>query len=117
MRFTSLVEKQVAADRRRGFRVDFDDDMDRLAQLEMDLVGLMGEVGEFANLLKKVRLAASHEGYDGPSLRDASGNLREELADALIYLMRLSFILGGDLEVDLSQKMEINDRRYGPLER
>ncbi|RYB01453.1 MazG nucleotide pyrophosphohydrolase domain-containing protein [Lichenibacterium ramalinae] len=117
MRFASLVEKQVAADRRRGFRVDFENDMDRLAQLEMDLVGLTGEVGEFANLLKKVRLAASHQDYDGPSLRDASSNLREELADALVYLIRLSFILGGDLEVDLTQKMKINERRYGPLER
>jgi NTP pyrophosphatase (non-canonical NTP hydrolase) len=43
--------------------------------------------------------------------------MREELADALIYLMRLSAVLGGDLEADLIHKMRVNERRYGPLER
>ncbi len=116
MRLANFVEKQIAADRRRGFRVDFEDDVDRLTQLEMDLIGLFGEVGEFANLLKKVRLAASHESYDGPNLQAASGKLCEELADILIYVMRLSFMLGGNLEADLTQKMRANDRRYEPLE-
>jgi NTP pyrophosphatase (non-canonical NTP hydrolase) len=116
MELTALVEKQISADRRRGFQVEFDSDVERLAQLERDLIGLLGEVGEFANELKKVRLAMTHVGYQGPSLEHAAPNLREELADALIYLIRLSFMLGGDLENDLINKMTINDKRYGSLE-
>ena len=86
-------------------------------QIERDLVGLLGEVGEFANLIKKVRLTVTHKDYEGPSLEQAAPNLREELADSLIYLMRLSFILGGDLEIDLIEKMKTNEIRYGALER
>lgn len=117
MDLSTLVERQITADRRRGFQVDFDSDPERVAQLERDLVGLLGEIGEFANILKKVRLAIAHAGYDGPSLGESAPSLREELADALIYLMRLSVVLGGDLEADLVGKMSVNDGRYGPLER
>jgi NTP pyrophosphatase (non-canonical NTP hydrolase) len=116
MELSALVGNQISADRRRGFQVDFDSDAERVAQLEKDLIGLLGEVGEFANVLKKVRLAITHAGYEGPSLGEATPGLREELADALIYLMRLSVILGGNLETDTVDKMKVNDSRYGPLE-
>jgi len=117
MDFSALVERQISADRRRGFQVDFDSDAERVAQLEKDLVGLLGEVGEFANVLKKVSLGMTHTGYKGPSLNKVASSMREELADALIYLMRLSVVLGGDLEADLIQKMRVNESRYGSLER
>lgn len=117
MDLSALVEQQISADRRRGFQVDFDTDDERVAQLEKDLVGLFGEVGEFANLLKKVRLGVSHADYEGPSLSEATPEMCEELADALIYLMRLSVILGEDLETTLIRKMQFNEARYGSLER
>jgi NTP pyrophosphatase (non-canonical NTP hydrolase) len=116
MRLNALVERQIDADRRRGFRVDFDNDVERHAQLAADLVGLMGEIGEFANLVKKVGLRLSRPTYNGPSLEDASDKLREELADAIIYIIRLSRILGGDLERDILAKMERNDTRYRSFE-
>ncbi|RKH37995.1 hypothetical protein [Corallococcus sicarius] len=116
MDFSKIIESQIIADRRRGFQVDFDSDAERVTQLEMDLVGLVGEIGEFANVLKKVRLAIAHAGYKGPSLGDVAPGLREELADAIIYLIRLSAVLGGNLESDLINKMRVNDARYGPLE-
>ena len=115
--FSALVARQIEADRRRGFAVDFKDDLGRLAQVEKDLVGLVGEVGEFANLLKKVGLAASHSNYSGPNLDEASDQLREELADALIYLIRLTVLLRGDVEGELLRKMELNEGRYSSLEK
>lgn len=117
MNFSALVERQISADRRRGFHVDFDNDPERVAQLEKDVIGLLGEVGEFANILKKVRLAVTYANYDGPSLKEALPRLREELADSLIYLMRLSVILGSELENDLISKMRMNDSRYESLEK
>lgn len=115
MELGALIDKQIAADRRHGFSVDFADDGKRLAQLEKDLVGLVGEVGEFANLLKKVELASSHEGYEGPNLAAAAEDMRLELADVAIYLMRLSVLVGGALEADILAKMEVNERRYSHL--
>lgn len=116
MELNALVSRQIAADRRRGFPVDFTSTADRLVQLERDLIGLTGEVGEFANALKKVRLALENERYEAATLDEAGAHLREELVDALIYIMRLSFILGGDLEQDLGDKMGKNDLRYGSIE-
>lgn len=117
MDLSSLIEIQISADRRRGFNVDFDTEIECLSQLEKDVVGIVGEIGEFANLLKKIRLAATRPEYNGPSLREVNLELREELADAFIYLIRLSVILGGNLEADLVQKMQLNETRYRTLER
>jgi NTP pyrophosphatase (non-canonical NTP hydrolase) len=116
MQFKAIVERQISADHRRGFPVTFANDAERYSQLTKDLVGLLGEIGEFANLAKKVGLKLEHSNYVGPSLENASAKLREELADALIYIIRLSNILGGDLEKDVVAKMERNDEKYRPLE-
>jgi NTP pyrophosphatase (non-canonical NTP hydrolase) len=117
MNLQLLIKKQIDADQRRGFPVTFDTDAERNDQLMRDLVGLVGEVGEFADLLKKVGLVFSTPGYNGPSLTEATPQLRSELADVAIYLFRLSTILGGDLEQDLLKKMKINDDRYRYLDR
>lgn len=117
MELTELIRKQIDADSRRGFPVKFATETERHDQLARDLVGLIGEVGEFANVLKKVGLALNTKGYVGPSLESASAHLGEELADAAIYLFRLSVILGSDLERDLLRKMAVNDERYHDLER
>ncbi|OBQ67799.1 hypothetical protein [Mesorhizobium erdmanii] len=117
MELSALIEQQVERDRRRGFPVDFASDSERLNQLMRDLVGLLGEVGEFANLLKKVGLAHSTPGYVAPLLSEVNAELREELADVAIYLFRLVTILDGDLERDILRKVGINDERYRDLER
>jgi len=116
MDLSKLIGQQIERDRRRGFLVDFDDDTAREEQLMRDLVGLFGEVGEFSNLLKKVTLARTTSGYAGPTLAEASPHLREELADAAIYIFRIATILGGDLEADIIEKIERNDERYRNLE-
>lgn len=115
MELGDLIRLQIERDRRRGFAVDFGHDRDRVDQLMREVVGLVGEVGEFANLLKKVGLRYGTPGYEGPSLDDARVELREELADAAIYLFRLATILGADLEKDIIRKITINDERYGNL--
>jgi NTP pyrophosphatase (non-canonical NTP hydrolase) len=115
MEFVALIDRQLDADRRRGFAVDFPTTEQRQDQLSRELVGLVGEIGEFANVLKKVTLRSEHPAYEGPTLEQASAQLGEELADALIYIIRLSAILGSDLEADLVAKMKFNDARYGGL--
>ncbi|GAA4035666.1 hypothetical protein GCM10022281_15110 [Sphingomonas rosea] len=117
MDFSSIVRRQIAADERRGFSVTFSSDAERHDQLSRELVGLVGEIGEFANQLKKVGLSFTNPRYHGPRLDEVAAHLREEVADAAIYLFRISTILGGDLEQDILTKMAQNDDRYGGLER
>ncbi|ESX16691.1 hypothetical protein X766_21770 [Mesorhizobium sp. LSJC255A00] len=113
----SLMRRQIDADRAHGFPVDVSDDEARRGQLFKDLAGLVGEVGEFANLLKKVDLAITQPGYEGPSLAAAENELRMELADAQIYVLRLAHLLRVDLGKAVSEKIQINDQRYSHLGR
>lgn len=117
MDLSQLIQEQVNRDRKRGFRLDFELDTEREDQLMRDLIGLFGEIGEFSNLLKKVILTRTVAGYDGPSLTSASPELREELADAAIYIFRLATILGADLEEEILAKIVKNDERYQRLEK
>ncbi|MDI4658006.1 hypothetical protein [Xanthobacter autotrophicus] len=117
MELSAMVRRQIEADVRRGFPVEFQTEVERHDQLMRDLVGLMGEVGEFANLLKKVGLGLTTAGYVGPSFHNATPQLREELADVAIYIFRLSTVVGGNIEEDILEKMKYNDERYEYLER
>ena len=117
MDLSKIAQVQIEADVKRGFSKELQTDAERIAQLTRDTVGLIGEVGEFANLLKKADLTSRIEGYDGVSIETASAELREELADAMIYIIRLASVLGGDIEDDLLRKMTKNDARYRHLEK
>jgi hypothetical protein len=76
----------------------------------------MGEIGEFANLLKKVELASTTPGYEGPDLVTAEPELRTELVDAQIYLLRLAHLIRvDDLGEAVLEKMRLNDERYAHL--
>jgi len=68
-------------------------------------VALTGEVGEFANLSKKV----ARGDFTLDEVRDSLGS---ELADILIYLLKLADQLGIDLEQQFSNKLKLNEQRF-----
>jgi NTP pyrophosphatase (non-canonical NTP hydrolase) len=117
MDIVALMKIQITADEKRGFPVRFGSDRDRVMQLMKDLVGLFGEIGEFSNLIKKIDIKLDRPAYHGPSLAESRDQLREEVTDSFIYLMRLAAILEIDLEAELLKKIQINQERYKPLER
>lgn len=116
MDIATLMEIQITNDKRRGFPVHFDSDRERVTQLTKDLVGLFGEIGELANLVKKIDIKLDRPMYDGPSLAESRNHLREEVIDTFLYLMRIAAILETDLEAELLKKIHINEQRYKPLE-
>jgi NTP pyrophosphatase (non-canonical NTP hydrolase) len=117
MDLAALMKIQITADEKHGFPVKFNGDRERLTQLMKDLVGLFGEIGEFSNLIKKIEIKMDRPAYEGPSLAESRDQLREEVIDSFIYLMRLAAILETDLEAELLKKIQINQERYRPLER
>lgn len=73
--------------------------------LEHLVVCMVGELGEFANILKKVvRGDLSYE--------NAESHLHEELTDIFIYLMKVAGQTGVDLEARYLEKLQKNKTRF-----
>ena len=97
MEIKQLKKIQIDQDQSFGFPVRFDNETDKYNQLTKELVGLFGEVGEFSNIVKKINLKLENSKYNY-DIELAKELLAEELADSLIYLLRISEILDVDLE-------------------
>ena len=76
-------------------------------------MALTGEVGELVELFQWLSEEASHDvGRDPATARP----VRDELADVLIYLVRLAAVLEVDLDEAMRSKLAANALKY-PVER
>jgi len=112
MEIRELLEIQRKFDREHGWGTEKTNIEERLKVMEKDLIGLIGEVGEAANCLKKVRLYLD-AGRDAQKVYDVEApHLREELIDVFIYLIRLIDITETNLEKEYLAKLANNRERY-----
>src|SRR4051812_22848788 len=72
-------------------------------------LALVGEVGELAELLQWLPAAEVEDAVRDPRLHDRLG---EELADVLLYLVRLADVLGIDLAATAVDKLRANAARF-----
>ncbi|MDQ0073608.1 NTP pyrophosphatase (non-canonical NTP hydrolase) [Variovorax boronicumulans] len=73
------------------------------------VMALTGEVGELNEIFQWMSEAASKEaGRDSQTAKA----VQDELADVLLYLVRLSSVLGVDLDAAVRQKLKDNAMRY-----
>lgn len=72
-------------------------------------MALTGEVGELVEIFQWLTEAQSTEVARDPNTAQA---VRDELADVFIYLVRLSSVLGVDLNAAVGEKLAANARRY-----
>lgn len=107
MNLAELVELQAGFDTSRPQleRWAAAIDEDRIDVLEFLITALAGEVGELANITKKIVRGDT-------TLPEQRGALGEEMADVFIYLMKLSRQLDVDLERAYLSKMAINAKRF-----
>ena len=115
MNLNDLVGMQVVMDESHGFPVNFKDNADKYRQLTKDLVGLFGEVGEFSNIVKKININIDRPKDYPVDLGEAEDNLKMELIDSLIYIIRIGAILKIDLEAELLKTIKKNEVRYEKL--
>ena len=73
--------------------------------LEHLIVCLVGEIGEFANITKKI----SRGDF---TLENKMKDLREELTDIFIYILKISCQMEIDLEKEYLNKLNINLQRF-----
>ena len=110
MELAKLIELQSDFDRGHGVSRSFfvPISSDNLHELEHLVVCLVGEVGEFANELKKIV-----RGDSSYAARQAA--LAEELTDTFIYLIKIAAQTGIDLESEYLKKLEKNRLRFKRL--
>ena len=73
-------------------------------------IALTGELGEFANVIKKITRDKKTLGEE-PS-KERLEKLKEELTDCFIYLIILSNILEIDIEEEYLKKTKFNEKRF-----
>lgn len=110
MNLNEIVKAQREFDERHGWTPPVVTEKEISQLLTRDLIGLFGEMGEFANAVKKLQLAPSDELCK--VFQDHSPELREELVDFMIYVVRIASYLGVDLEEEYEKKRKINERRF-----
>ncbi|WCB46971.1 hypothetical protein [Nitratidesulfovibrio vulgaris] len=114
MNFKELLDIQKDFDKSHGWASNTDSIDDFLSNLNDDLIGLMGEVGEFANIVKKIKLNYKSLGLDTRSQHN--NGLKEEFTDSLIYLIRIATHLNIDIEQEYLKKLNINRERFSDYE-
>jgi dCTP diphosphatase len=72
-------------------------------------LALVGEVGELAELLQWLPVDGINVLVREPRLQERLG---EELADVLLYLLRLSDVVGVDLAAEAAKKLASNESRF-----
>jgi len=75
-------------------------------------MALTGEVGELVEIFQWLTEEESRRATQDPARAE---QVRHELADVLIYLVRLSDVLGVDLDAAVREKLAVNARKY-PVE-
>ncbi len=112
MDLAKLVEIQTAFSREKFPTFwDIKTEQDLALRLEYLTNALAGEVGEVANLVKKVVRSVVY-GRGDLRLDDVRHELAEEIADVFTYLLTIAGLLGLDLEKTYLQKLEKNRKRF-----
>lgn len=72
-------------------------------------MALTGEVGELCEIFQWMSEADSACAAEHPETGQA---VKDELADVLMYLVRLSSVLGVDLNEAVTRKLALNGQKY-----
>jgi dCTP diphosphatase len=102
-----VAEFEALRDRMRQFTKDRD--WGQFHDPKSLILALVGEVGELAELFQWLPAPDARRLAQEEPLKT---RVREEIADVLLYLIRLADILNIDLEVAAHAKMDDSDRRF-----
>ena len=86
-------------------------DTDQKIEFLKDMtIALTGEIGEFANIIKKI--SRDRKNLEKEPKQEMIDKLKEELTDCFIYLIILSNILEMNIEKEYMKKLKFNRKRF-----
>lgn len=107
MELSKIIELQRDFDKQHKSNFKWSEGISQsnLEMLQFLTIALMGEAGEFSNIIKKI--------IRGDKLLDQSlQEISSELADIFIYTIKLSYQLDIDLEKAFIDKLSENELRF-----
>jgi dCTP diphosphatase len=102
-----LVDVQALAELLRRFALERD--WDQFHSPKNLVMALTGEVGELAEVFQWMSEEASRDAARDPRTAEA---VRHELADVLLYVVRLADALDVDLNAAVAEKLRLNAEKY-----
>lgn len=111
MTINEIIELQKNFDSSHcgNFRWNEQIDENSINILQFLIISLFGEVGETANIIKKI-VRGDYK------LEEKRDELSEEIIDVFIYLIKLSYQLNIDIEKEYISKMTKNEERFKQYE-
>ena len=104
MRTLKEIQNEIMEDNHNFFS-------DMAYDLEHHVLGLCGEAGEVADLVKKRQRRSPGFTESNPKFTEA---LETEVVDVFIYIMSIAAILEMDMEKEYDRKRAYNRNRFGP---
>lgn len=89
---------------------EINDEKVLIQRLQYLTVALAGEVGEYANIVKKI--SRDFENLKDPISNERKQALIEEMTDCFIYIIIIANLLEVDLEKEYMKKLEKNKQRF-----
>lgn len=116
MNLNDIVQTQKEFDANHGWTPD-ENIVNIVSYINKDIIGIVGELGEFANKIKKINLILDHDSEDVRKLyEEYKDNLSEEVIDTFIYLIRIASHLNIDIEKEYFKKLQHNFEKYRGFE-
>ncbi|MCX8178251.1 MAG: nucleotide pyrophosphohydrolase [Candidatus Aenigmarchaeota archaeon] len=111
MELREIQKKQLEFDKEYFKKFwDIKNDKIFIERLQYIVVALVGEIGEYANIVKKI--SRDYENLNRNNFNQKREELIEELVDCFIYLIIAANLLDIDLEREFLKKLEKNKKRF-----
>lgn len=106
MTLKDIKQFQEIFDKKFKGNIEFYEEIiDNVVPLEHLIVCMLGEFGEFSNLVKKVKRGDF-------SLDEIREQMNEEFIDIFIYLVKIANQLNIDIEKEYLTKMKKNEKKF-----
>ncbi|WP_156473651.1 nucleoside triphosphate pyrophosphohydrolase family protein [Neptuniibacter marinus] len=117
MNIDELLKTQKEFDSKHGWSSDAKNNAELINIASSDIVGLIGEIGEFSNLVKKAALIKNDQESLDSFILSHKAEMNEELIDSFIYMLRLFNLFKVDIGKEYQKKYNFNDRKFKSFEK